>query len=279
MELTDRAEAIFCDGCTGVVWELDTARIFGLWSLFYLGRIDIMRDRCRRVFAEARERGDRYLLATPGPFVGTVALLADDDVEAARESAREALGRWSQRGFHIQHLNFYYGNLYADLYEGNPSRAWGRIAETSTPLSSSLLLRIQQVRIDVLQHGGRCAVAAAAMAPDPGPLLRSAERYARRLDRERVSWSVALARIIRAGSASVKGDPETAALLLSRAVDACESADLAMFASAARRQLGRLLGGDEGRDLVARAETSMHDQAIRNPARFAACLAPGFPVD
>jgi hypothetical protein len=141
-----------------------------------------------------------------------------------------------------------------------------------------LLLRIQQVRIDVLQHGGRCAVATAAAAADPEPLLRQAERYARRLDRERVPWSGALARVIRAGGAAVRGETASAQSLLSRAVAECEAADLALFAAAARRQLGRLLGGDEGRDHVARADAWMHGQSIRNPARFAACLVPGFAV-
>ena len=70
IEFLNRAEAIFKDRCTGVIWELDTARIFGLWSLFYLGRLAELRDRCQEIFHEARERGDRYMVATPGPFVG-----------------------------------------------------------------------------------------------------------------------------------------------------------------------------------------------------------------
>ena len=74
--LTDRAEAIFRERCTGVIWELDTARIFGLWSLFYLGRLAELNERCTVLFQEARERGDRYMVATPGPFVGSVARLA-----------------------------------------------------------------------------------------------------------------------------------------------------------------------------------------------------------
>ena len=71
LEVLNRAEAIFSERCTGVIWELDTTRIFCLWSLFYLGRVAELGIRCHDIFQEARERGDRYMVATPGPFVGT----------------------------------------------------------------------------------------------------------------------------------------------------------------------------------------------------------------
>ena len=55
-----------------------------------------------------------------------------------------------------------------------------------------------------------------------------------------------------------------------------ESADMGLFAASARRQLGQLRGGDEGRLLIEQADTWMSAQSIRNPARMASCLAPGF---
>ena len=72
IEFFNRAEAIFRDRCTGVIWELDTTRIYILWSLFYVGRLAELRDRCQELFHEAGERGDRYMVATPGPFVGGI---------------------------------------------------------------------------------------------------------------------------------------------------------------------------------------------------------------
>ncbi|MBV8077052.1 MAG: hypothetical protein JO284_11670, partial [Planctomycetaceae bacterium] len=273
LERVDRAEAIFREQCIGVVWELDTARIFGLWSLFYLGRLVELSDRSRVVFHEARERGDRYVEATPG---GAFVRLAADDVEGARTLAREALGPWSQRGFHLQHLNFYSGNLYADLYASDVARAWRRITETAPGLSSSFLLRIQQVRADVLQHGGRCAIAMAATAADPKQFLRQAADYARRLERERLPSTDALARLIRAGAASVRRDTDRAVRFLTGAAEGFEAIGMELFAAATRRQLGRLLGGAEGRTLIARADAWMAGQAIRRPDRVTACLAPGF---
>jgi uncharacterized protein HemY len=144
-------------------------------------------------------------------------------------------------------------------------------------LQSSLLLRIQQVHADVIQHTGRCAVAMAAVSADPGPLLRVAEKSARRLDRQRLPWTSALAQLIKAGVASVRGDAASAERLLADAAQRFDSADMGVFAASARRQLGQLRGGDEGRELIEQADTSMRVQLIVNPSRMASCLAPGFP--
>jgi len=276
LEVLNRAEAVFRDRCTGVIWELDTARIFCLWSLFYLGRLAELANRFHEIFHEARERGDRYMEATPGPFVGSVVRLAEDDVEAARRFALQALGQWSHQGFHIQHLNFYYGSLYIDLYAGDAAAAWSRITETDPLLQSSLLLRIQQVQADVLQHRGRCAVAMAAVSHDSNPLLRQAENAAQRLERQQLPWTGALAQLIKAGVASVRGNAGRAERLLADATQRFESADMGLFAASAQRQLGRLRGGDEGRELIARADAWMRGEAIVNPSRMADCLAPGF---
>ncbi len=277
LEFADRAAAIFRDRCTGVIWELDTTRIFALWALWSLGRLAELGERCQEIFHEARERGDRYMVATPGPYVGSFIRLAEDDVEGARRFAREALGQWSQQGFHIQHLNFYYGNLYIDLYAGDAAAAWRRITDTEPLLEPSLLLRIEQVRADVIQQTGRCAVAMAAVSADREPLLRVAEKSARRLDRLRLPWTSAYAQLIKAGVASVRGDAGRAERLLADAAQRYESADMGLFAASARHHMGHLRGGDEGRELIAQADAWMRAQSVVNPSRMASCLAPGFP--
>jgi hypothetical protein len=273
----NQAEAIFRDRCTGVIWELDTTRIFALWSIYSLGHMIELRNRCQEIFHEARERGDRYMVATPGPYVGTFVPLCADDVEGARRWAREALGQWSHQGFHIQHLNFYYGSLYIDMYSGDAEAAWRRVTETEPLLESSLLLRIQQVQGDVLQQAGRCAVALAAVSADKSALLRRAEKSARRLEGHQTAWASAFAYLIESGAAYVRGDTAGAERLLAETVKRFELAQMDLFAAAARRQLGRLRGGDEGRALVEQADAWMRAQEVRNPARMAACMAPGFP--
>ena len=50
---------------------------------------------------------------------------------------------------------------------------------------------------------------------------------------------------------------------------------MALYAAAARRCRGVLLGGEEGRVLVEAADAWMRDERIRNPERMTAMLAPG----
>ena len=51
---------------------------------------------------------------------------------------------------------------------------------------------------------------------------------------------------------------------------------MGITAAAARRHLGNLVGGDEGRALIARADAWLIGQGITNPARMAAGITPGF---
>ena len=92
-----------------------------------------------------------------------------------------------------------------------------------------------------------------------------------------MSWSDALAQLLSAGVAGARGNSEGAAKLLAEAAARFEAVDMPLYAAAARRRLGQLLGGDEGGSLVAKADSWMRGQNIKNPARMGAIFAPGFP--
>jgi hypothetical protein len=47
--------------------------------------------------------------------------------------------------------------------------------------------------------------------------------------------------------------------------------------AAARRRLGQLVGGDQGRELIEAADAWMTGQGVRNPVRMTRVYAPGFP--
>ncbi len=289
-ELSERAETVFRERCTGVAWELDTAQSFALWSLFFLGEVGELRARLPVLLKEARERGDLYAATNLGTFVGYLTWLAADDPEGARRDLGEVMGQWSQQGFHVQHLTGLMAQVQIDLYRGDGPAAWKRITGQWPALAGSLFLRVQVVRIFMLHLRARAALAAATSPPSGAArpesskgveaLLRAAEKDARRIERERMAWAEPLARLVRAGVAAARRDRQAAIGLLAAAVTGLEAADMGLFASAARRRhgqlLAQLLAGEEGPILIGQADAWMTAQKIAHPARMAAMHAPGF---
>jgi len=70
--------------------------------------------------------------------------------------------------------------------------------------------------------------------------------------------------------------PTRAHLALRRAVDELELAGYAMYTAAARRRLGQLIGGAEGRMLVANGERFMSSQGARDLEAITELHCPGF---
>ena len=75
----------------------------------------------------------------------------------------------------------------------------------------------------------------------------------------------------------VQGDTVAALQAFTSTAEACLSLDMQLAATAARRRCGELLGGDEGRRMVAETDDYMAGQGIRDPveAELHELLAPG----
>jgi hypothetical protein len=276
-DLCNQAEEYFRASCTGVTFELDTAVRFSLGSLRYLGEIAELQCRLPLTVREARERGDLYgemNTALAAPFLR----LAEDDPVAARNELRQSTERWSRPGFDMQRLFCLRDEGQIDLYLGDPRAAWDRLCAQRGMLARSLLLRVQQLRIFMYHIRAQVAVAVAATAANPGPFLKAAERDCRLLEREVNPWATGIASLVRAGVAALRRDRPRAIVLLRAAAERLEALDLHMEAAAARRRLGGLLSGEEGRGLIEQADAELRNRGIVSAARMTAMLASGFPV-
>ena len=272
-----RAECLFRDGCKGVIWELDITHTFCLWSLLQMGSLPQLTRSHAILFRQAQERGDLYALMNLGTYIMAIVRAANDEPEAARQELTRITGRWSQRGFHVQHHNVLLARMALDLYEQRGDAAWDYISAQWPAYRVSLLMRVQQIRIDMLQLYARAALAASARSANPEPFLITAERQARRLERERARWSAGHASFVHAAVSLARGDADHALVLLNSAEKAYEASDMYGYVAATRCRKGKLLGGDEGRALVEESTSWMADQGIRNPVRMLAMLCPGFP--
>jgi hypothetical protein len=202
--------------------------------------------------------------------------LANDDPEEARRHVREAMANWTQAGFHAQHWYAMWSDVLIDLYVGNSAAAYERLERDARVLRRSLLLRVELVRGMTAYLRGCCAIASIGHAPSEKELrIAEAHRLARHLSKQRAPWAATLSTVVRACALNAAGDRATGVSTLREAIRHAEGAHLWPQAWGARYQLGRALGGTEGRGLVEEAERCMRDEGIMAPGRTAATVIPG----
>jgi hypothetical protein len=92
--------------------------------------------------------------------------------------------------------------------------------------------------------------------------------------RGRAEWGNGFALLILAGTAPTRGRRDRALEAITEAAARLDAGHMALFAAAARRARGELLGGEAGQALVVEADAWMAAQSIRRPDRMARTLAP-----
>jgi serine/threonine protein kinase len=269
-EFTQRAESVLRERCRGVAWDLDNTHYYALLVLFFLGELKQLGEALPGLLKEAQDRGDLYAVTSMRTRLSYLVRLANDEPARAREELREAIAIWPADVFRLQHWYEMIGQVESLLYAGEGPSAWGVVRERWPLLERSFILRAQSIRIQSLSFRARAAIAA-----DDPEAAALAEKDAGRIERERMPWGNALAKLLRAGVASVREEKTEAIAYLEAAERDLVAADMALHATVARRRRGQLAGGTDGAALVAAANEWMAAQSIRNPERMAAMLAPG----
>ena len=258
--LSTRAERQFSDIGAPVSWEAASARLFSVWSLFYLGEIAELSRRIPALLREAEARGDLYAVTSLKSGLSNVSLLAAGDPSGARAAVREVMQRWSATSFHFQHYWALLSEGLIDLYERTPAEGWARLEAGWPALKGSQLLRIQNVRIEASFLRARLALATGR--------LDVAAKALRLLEREDIGWARGFALLIRAAAAPQPGE------LLSQALTCFDQEGMGLFAAATRLRLSATQEVPL-RDANARAATAwMAAQGIVDPERMTAVLIP-----
>ncbi len=273
-DLCERSAEVLRDQCQGATWELTVANRFMLTSMMFLGELIEVGRRVPQLLNAALEQGNLFAATDLRTRLNPIWLAADDP-DRARNEVIAAMTVWPREGFHLQHYTSLVALAQIELYTGDTEVAWKHIDGQLKPLDKSLLLRAQGLRIDVLHLRARLALASATGRVRE-ERLRIATAAADQIAAENMPWSDPLAQLIHAALARQNGDDSSAADLAAQAIAGFESVDMALYAEAARRRLGELLGGDRGRELIAQSEVWMTRQQIKNPAAVTNLMAPGF---
>jgi hypothetical protein len=256
-------------------WQ-STAKVFACWALNFLGEHRELAKRHAALLDDAERRGDMFTSVQLRDGSLAILWLVADDPEGARRHVAQAMATWPHDRYLLQHWHQLYGEGEIELYAGDAAKAYARVDRDTIPLKKSVLLKVQHMRVQTAFLRGRCAIA--SLEAEPAMRLKrlaEARRLARELEAEGMGWSAPFASILNAGAANAEGDRAGAIHGLKAAIDRAVAADMAGYAAAARYQLGSLLGGEEGAQLVERAEVAMRAQGVRVPGRFASTLVPG----
>jgi tRNA A-37 threonylcarbamoyl transferase component Bud32 len=270
-----QAEDMFRDRCSGVAWESATARVFGLWSMTYLGELGEMNARLPHLVMAAEARGDLYEATTLRVGHSNLGWLALDDPDRARADVVEAMQRWTVDGLNVQQFHEAYSLAQIDLYCGRGRAAYERTTRDFPRLAGSWLWRIPVIRIEMKFLRARAALAAAVEGPGR-PFVRIAKATARSIARERASWSHGLASLLAAQIADLAGDREQAAHDLRSAIEQFQAASMSLHATIAGRRLGETIGGDKGAEMIIATDAWMQQHGVINAERMAGLVAP-FP--
>jgi hypothetical protein len=259
-----------------LTWERDTASIFEVEALRWMGHWAVMQEILPELIEDARYRGDLYVEAILQMHGGSCAALAKDDPDRAL-SGLQILDRWSSTGFHVEHLVAVHNKVEIELYRQYANESWNSIVESWPALQSSLLMRVEAFSIQMRSLRARAALAAAAATSEGSrrrDLIRVADRESRSLRSERAQWAKGLGELVSGGVEQLTGRPNRALVMFTRAEQTFSEAKMLLHQVAARRARGLVVGGDEGRVLVASADQEFRAQAILNPVRMMQVIAP-----
>jgi eukaryotic-like serine/threonine-protein kinase len=270
----DAAVRIFRAECPGAGWEIATARIFANVSLALLGEIRELRRRQAVHAKEGWDSNDRYSSWVALSGYSVLGHLAADRPDNLRAEIEDALLHWSRQVFTLQHHWASLALALVDLYTGNEARAVTRLAAEAQRHESAHMLRIESVRVNFRVAQVRCLIATAD--PRRPEDVKAIAQLVRSLEREKVSWARPIADMTSGALAWLRRRDGEAVSRLTSAVAGFESYGMELFAAAARWRLGEILGGDEGRALIARSEAAMREQAIVRPEALRRALVPAF---
>ena len=263
---------------SGDHWEVDAAQFYDQVSAFFCGDwLQVARTTPNRI-EQGYSRDRIWISVILSGYCGSVAWLAGDDVAGYRRVLRQARASWqsqSGNGPQAQRWPDVYlglGEVALELYCGAPERAFQLIDDIWRLVPGSLL--VPALSVALLFYRGAAALAALRVSRDP--VLRGVVRNSvKMLARHDAPHVPPFRKLLQAGLLLQTGDVGGAEEHLRGAVDGFDLSEMRLWAAAARRSLGALVLGVEGRALIAEGDRAMHSRGVVNPDAVTEMLCAG----
>ncbi len=272
------AEHTFASRCDNVFGELSLTRTVLGVDLFLSGQLRAMTHCYVAWLADARRRDDRLVLTTQFAGGGAINLwLVRDEPEEARSQVHDAIRSWPSRKIHSDRYWHKFSLALIALYAGDDD-ALTEHARAFTGAEYRLFVsRLQARRVWARYVVLLSDLAAMHRAPLTRlRLRRRALKSIRQIRDERYGLAEALADTSEAWLRHMHGNDDEALRLLRRAQRVHEVCRNQLYCHSVRMQMGRLIGGDEGAELVRAASQALAAEGAVNPRAIARGQVPGF---
>lgn len=272
-ELCQRSMAILlAQQRSGVSYELHLARFYSLHSLLMRGRLRELSQEIPRALDAAIDHSDLFAECVVRLRLSPLICLASNQPERVSAERQHLAARLSPHNFYLQHYWNIHSEIQEFLYRDKCLLAWQRLKTQWDTIWRFLETPFH--RIDALYLHARTALAAAKVdTKNRASLLKIATRDSRILSGIGTKLSTAFASTVKAGLAAIE-HPQKAFSLFEAAASLFDSLDMLLYAEVARYHGGKLRGGENGQELIAKAEMVMAHQGVIIPERFAALLIP-----
>ncbi len=273
LELLDAVDAASRQGTLGS--SAANIRLFAVYACTFVGKVREQARRSKVLLNEALARGDAYTEVCLRTTSMVSVALAADDVAGARQQLKEAMARWTQTGFSVQHWYAMSSEARIELYAGDGARARARIERDLPSLKENFLLHAIHIRGHTAYLRGCCAIASIeADESSRSARVAEARRLARQIEGEPAGWSGTFAFLLRAAAANAAGERSGAIEALHTERERAATAGMWLHAWAADHQLGSLLA-ERGVARMAQADEAMTAEGVRVRAFIARTLLPG----
>ena len=266
-EQLERSDEAFSQ-LVNVAWEASACRFFLLSNVHKMGDFVRLRAYSERYRREAEQCGNIYARTTISRLCNLLWLVADDPAGARVDLET---GSWAfTLGYHLQHWHELNARVDIAIYEGSSIDS-AFFSGHLRAFNKSAMQRVLGYRCETAWLIARAALADARQTRLRRRVVR---KSIARLFSYKTHYSRMLAHMVRATLAVHDGELAAAARDFREVIALGEAADIVFVTAAARRRLGVLVGGDEGRELVATAEQWMRDAGIRNLDRMTYLASP-----
>jgi hypothetical protein len=267
--------------CRGAIWESEFAAFYAAYAALVLGDLQEAKARLQLLLQETAARGNLFASLQGQIVIGHTLNLAADKVERARNELHQALAQWTRDDFGLLKAFALNARSNIAIYAGSLHQEYEHWRHDWTLFNRSTFSRSESVSIWMKDTQARTLLyLATTNSTNRRRFLAKAAKLAKQIGRCSPLPSKALALLIFAQVAHLRGESGSCIRYLEDSIDEFERAEMKIYSQALRLRYGSLASrGQLAPNERNPSRDSMINLGIINPDRMLRVLTPGFHLN